>query len=270
MTEKLIKRNPVFQADEINLLDSLVFKYKHVLENKQKGAVQVAQKSKYWNIVADEFNAAALNVSRSALNLKKCWENRKNSKKAELCAEKRNKKKTGGGPEETVPTNESIDQFLTSITDIEVHDVLDSDSLRNMSSPTTNNLETILQDCDIVLDGDEFTNQHTEIEIDSTSLASEEITKLIYFPNQEKELNSRESPCVNNIKKRLSKANDSTFDAVRLKVLKEESDLRIKKQKILIEQDAMIHKIRLEEAKQNLLLAEQKYKQFLNESNQSC
>lgn len=65
MTEKLIKRNPVFQAEGINLLDSLVFKYKHVLENKQKGAVQVAQKSKYWNIVADEFNAAALNVSVS-------------------------------------------------------------------------------------------------------------------------------------------------------------------------------------------------------------
>jgi len=65
MTEKVIKRNPVFQADEINLLDSLVFKYKYVLENKQKGAVQVAQKSKYWNIVADEFNAAGLNVSVS-------------------------------------------------------------------------------------------------------------------------------------------------------------------------------------------------------------
>eukprot|EP00102_Acyrthosiphon_pisum_P007098 XP_003241454.1 PREDICTED: uncharacterized protein LOC100570780 [Acyrthosiphon pisum] len=145
MTEKLIKRNPVFQADEINLLDSLVFKYKHVLENKQKGAVQVAQKSKYWNIVADEFNAAALNVSRSALNLKKCWENRKNNKKAELCAEKRNKKKTGGGPEETIPTNEAIDQFLTTITDIEVHGVVDSDSLRNMSSSTPNNFETILQ-----------------------------------------------------------------------------------------------------------------------------
>ncbi|KAL5244036.1 hypothetical protein ACI65C_011446 [Semiaphis heraclei] len=275
MTEKLIKRNPVFQADEINLLDSLVFKYKHILENKQKGAVQVAQKSKYWNVVADEFNAAALNVSRPALNLKKCWENRKNNKKAELCAEKKNKKKTGGGPEETVPTNESIDQFLTSITDIEVHDVLDSDSLRNMSS-TTNNFETILQDvylyldCDIVLDGDEFTRQHIEIETESTSLASEEMTKLIHFSNQEKELNSRESPCVNNIKKILSKANDSTFDTVRLKVLKEESDLRIKRQKILIEQDAMIYKIRLEEAKQNLLLAEQKFKQFLNDSNQSC
>lgn len=64
--------------------------------------------------------------------------------------------------------------------------------------------------------------------------------------------------------------NDPTFDTVRLKVLKEESDLRIKRQKILIEQDAMIHKIRLEEVKQNLLLAEQKYKQFLNENNQSC
>jgi len=65
ITEKVIKRNPVFQADAINLLNSLVFKYKHVLENKQKEAVQVAQKSKYWNIVADEFNSAALNVSVS-------------------------------------------------------------------------------------------------------------------------------------------------------------------------------------------------------------
>jgi len=58
---------------------------------------------------------------------------------------KRNKKKTGGGPEETIPTNEAIDQFLTTITDIEVHGVLDSDSLRNMSSSTPNNFETILQ-----------------------------------------------------------------------------------------------------------------------------
>ncbi|XP_003245340.1 uncharacterized protein LOC100574888 [Acyrthosiphon pisum] len=265
MTEKLIKRNPVFQADEINLLDSLV--YKHVLENKQKGAVQLAQKSKYWNIVADEFNAAALNVSRSALNLKKCWENRKNNKKAELCAEKRNKKKTGGGPEETIPTNEAIDQFLTTITDIEVHGVVDSDSLRNMSSSTPNNFETILQDCDIVLDGDEFMRQHTEVE--TTLIASEEITKLINLPNQEKELNSRESPSVNNFKKISNKVNESTFDTIRLEVLKEESDLRIKRQKILIEQDAVIHKIRLEEVKQNLLLAEQKYKLFLKESNQS-
>jgi len=43
-------------------------------------------------------------------------------------------------------------------------------------------------DCDIVLDGNEFTRQHTEIETESTSLASEEITKLINFPNQEKGL----------------------------------------------------------------------------------
>jgi len=43
-------------------------------------------------------------------------------------------------------------------------------------------------DCDIVLDGDEFTRQHIEIETESTSLASEEMTKLIHFPNQEKGL----------------------------------------------------------------------------------
>lgn len=51
----------------------------------------------------------------------------------------------GGGPEETIPTNETIDQFLTSITDIEVHDILDSGSLRNMALSTPNNFETILQ-----------------------------------------------------------------------------------------------------------------------------
>lgn len=67
MSQKVIKRNPVFQADEINLLDSLVYKYKHILENKQKGAVQVAQKTKYWDVVSQEFNAAALNVTVSYL-----------------------------------------------------------------------------------------------------------------------------------------------------------------------------------------------------------
>jgi len=42
MSEKLNKRNPVFQADELSLLDSLLYKYRNVLENKHKGAVQVA------------------------------------------------------------------------------------------------------------------------------------------------------------------------------------------------------------------------------------
>ena len=65
MSQIIIKRNPVFQADEIHLLDNLVYKYKNILENKQKGAVQVAQKTKYWNIVTQEFNAAALNVTVS-------------------------------------------------------------------------------------------------------------------------------------------------------------------------------------------------------------
>lgn len=41
-------------------------------------------------------------------------------------------------------------------------------------------------DCDIVLDGDEFMRQHTEVK--TTLIASEEITKLINLPNQEKGL----------------------------------------------------------------------------------
>jgi len=48
MFEKLNKRNSVFQADELSLLDSLLYinyKYRNVLENKYKVAVQVAQKN---------------------------------------------------------------------------------------------------------------------------------------------------------------------------------------------------------------------------------
>jgi len=67
MSEKLNKRNPVFQADELCLLDSLLYKYRNVLENKHKGAVQVAQKTKYWSIITNEFNAASLNVTVSYL-----------------------------------------------------------------------------------------------------------------------------------------------------------------------------------------------------------
>ncbi|VVC33232.1 Hypothetical protein CINCED_3A016042 [Cinara cedri] len=37
MSVKLIKINPIFQTDELNLLNSLQYKYKNVLENKQKG-----------------------------------------------------------------------------------------------------------------------------------------------------------------------------------------------------------------------------------------
>lgn len=70
----------------------------------------------------------------------------KTCKKAELCAEKRNKKKTGGGPEEAPCTSEVIDQFLTNITDVEIHGAHDSDAIRrDMLSPTPENLDIILQ-----------------------------------------------------------------------------------------------------------------------------
>ena len=49
------------------MLDSLLYKYRNVLENKHKGAVQVAQKTKYWSIVTNEFNAASLNITVSYL-----------------------------------------------------------------------------------------------------------------------------------------------------------------------------------------------------------
>lgn len=51
MSEKLNKRNPVFQADELSLLDSLLYKYRSVLVNKHKGDVQEAEKTKYWSII---------------------------------------------------------------------------------------------------------------------------------------------------------------------------------------------------------------------------
>ncbi|CAI6357330.1 unnamed protein product [Macrosiphum euphorbiae] len=79
------------------------------------------------------------------------------------------------------------------------------------------------------------------IKVETTSIASEAITKLINLPNQDRELNSRESPRVNIFKKISNQTNDSAFDTVRLEVLKEESDLRIKRQKILNEQDAVIY-----------------------------
>lgn len=71
---------------------------------------------------------------------------KKNAKKAELCAEKRNRKKTGGGPEEVACTSEVIDQFLTKISDVEIHGAQDSDALRrDMLSSTPDNLDIILQ-----------------------------------------------------------------------------------------------------------------------------
>lgn len=54
------------------------------------------------------------------------------------------------------------------------------------------------------------------------------------------------------------------FDTARLEALNEESKLRIKRQKLLIEQDAIIHSINLEEAKLKLLLIKEKYENKCN------
>jgi len=69
MSEKLNKRNQVFQADELSLLDSLLYKYRNVLE------INTRVLSKYHKnlntgvpIFTKEFNVASLKITVSYLN----------------------------------------------------------------------------------------------------------------------------------------------------------------------------------------------------------
>ncbi|CAG9771715.1 unnamed protein product [Ceutorhynchus assimilis] len=74
-------KTPYTQSERL-LLTSLVDKYKNIIENKRKDAHTVQEKQKAWEKVASEYNAQASMISakRTSAQLKKLWNNLKQSK----------------------------------------------------------------------------------------------------------------------------------------------------------------------------------------------
>ena len=82
---------------EKSLLTKLVAKHTDVLECKRNDYKSIKQKTKEWELLAEEFNSQAGVNKRDCKQLKICWENMKSRAKNSIAKEKREAKLPGGG-----------------------------------------------------------------------------------------------------------------------------------------------------------------------------
>ncbi|XP_050516283.1 uncharacterized protein LOC126891144 [Diabrotica virgifera virgifera] len=116
--EKSLKRSrgPNYSEREKQVLISIVYKYKDVIENKKTDGVTILQKEKTWKKIETEFNASSPGlINRSADSLKKYYDNRKKELRKEKAQEKIEVYRTGGGPCAKPPKMESSDEVLLSM-----------------------------------------------------------------------------------------------------------------------------------------------------------
>ncbi|CAG9760448.1 unnamed protein product [Ceutorhynchus assimilis] len=100
MTEENKRRRSVnFTMREQNLLFSIALKHKNVIENKQTNATTNCEKNEVWSEVAKEFNATSTDFNnRTVEQLKRCYENRRQSLRKQKAEVRQECLKTGGGP----------------------------------------------------------------------------------------------------------------------------------------------------------------------------
>lgn len=92
----------------------LVNSHKNVLENKKTDAVTTKRKQEEWIRLAQEFNANSPGISRTAMILKRKFENMKKNMKKSYAREKKYTMGTGGGSAMPV----YIDDAEASLADI--------------------------------------------------------------------------------------------------------------------------------------------------------
>lgn len=85
---------------DIELLSKLVYKYKHVVENKKTDGVTVKQKFEAWKKISEEFCASA-SSPRTAEQLRNFYKNTKSNLKKELATERADIFRTGGDSAQT-------------------------------------------------------------------------------------------------------------------------------------------------------------------------
>ncbi|XP_029340920.1 uncharacterized protein LOC115033083 [Acyrthosiphon pisum] len=209
-------KNKPFIPDELSLLSELVYKHRFILEKVGKQYSTVADKRNTWESLANEFNSAGLNVTRSSDQLKKKWDNIKQSRKTEIRDTKRHQYTTGGGPScQPIINDCPADQFLNEITDIELIDTPDSDYIPLHCSVPTTIENKIVSDQPVYF----ITTTSTSNNISPTS--------------------PKECPTGKKDSDKMKKNED--FEQKRLESFNHEAELRIKRQMNLIEQDKTIH-----------------------------
>lgn len=74
------KRAKNLTKQDVELLTDLVFRFKHIIENKKTDAITVKQKNDAWETISDEFSASASHP-RNAEQLKNYYKNTKSNLK---------------------------------------------------------------------------------------------------------------------------------------------------------------------------------------------
>lgn len=111
MTTKV--KSPNFTELEKETLLELVNSKKSIIESKTNDGKMVGRKNKEWENIGKEFNSRHGVHIRTLTQLKSLWKNLKARAKSAVAKDRREKKKTGGGPEE-----KKLDKFSFSISEM--------------------------------------------------------------------------------------------------------------------------------------------------------
>lgn len=123
------KRGANFTKNEIDILTDIVYKYKHVIENKISDAVTWKDKNDAWDRISIEFNAASGNFPRTAKTLRSKYETIKKVLRKKCAYIRGQQIATGGGSQCTTKLTDNEDRILalTPNTIVGMTSIFDSD-----------------------------------------------------------------------------------------------------------------------------------------------
>lgn len=138
-----------FTRREQNLLFSISLKHKNVIENKKTNSTTNSEKNEAWSEIAQEFNATSTDFNnRTVEQLKRCYENRRQSLRKQKAEVRQECLKTGGGPPPE-KKDDSDDLLVLATMDpltVEGHtNIYDSDSVTTITKDSVHNEENEIE-----------------------------------------------------------------------------------------------------------------------------
>lgn len=214
----------VYSTKEKALLVSLVETFKDKLESKRTDGTTNAIKSETWNTIANQYNTHDVTI-RTPGQLKKCWENVKYKTRKADTQVRHNMLLTGGGPPEK-DTSDVVDDMVRAIV------------------PTINYMVTNTWDSTGIVELDQIKDRDISSPSTSQVVFCEETENVVQTTAQSARLikeNISNTP--NKIEDRDPKF---SLKRKRLSVVDEEKELRLRKLRESIEQQTILHQLRME------------------------
>ena len=110
-----LKRRQNFSKSELEMLTVEVERHKEVLFSKLNNSVTKSAKDRLWQVIADRVNGVQDGVCRTAEEVRKKWSNVASDFKKREALQRREYKKTGGGPAAEGSYRTPIDEKLAGV-----------------------------------------------------------------------------------------------------------------------------------------------------------